>query len=424
VQEFYDSQLYRLDYSSDYTPYSIIHDFELGVQYVIDRSLRKCNVDSLNNTAYYDIVEGPNGTIRLRPPASFLRLGSGYDFSYEGRTRVRGIEADAWISIRDSFPHTNLVNVTVELFYTPPGWTASSLSSYTTDPIPLALNLTGMVCSENVPCTSLWSFFNIFDFSTREPDFDAFDTSACADPGQYQILSMIIPGQESGMDISQLRRGIRLGLTEWAGLPPLQVANIQAVGENGTHIFSTLQILPIPSVANYDNPRTPLDVIKEILIFTSPDDQLPFSIELPSGVSVRPFLLRVDPDCPVPSTTTSTTETKPTTTASTTETKSTTTASTTETKSTTTASTTGITTSTQDTQPTDCPKVSSPSSKGRSGVPSGTVAGISIVMFIVGVIAALALVLGIRFCRSKRRHFNILSGKYRLQENEMEGFAE
>ena len=81
---------------------------------------------------------------------------------------------------------------------------------------------------------------------------------------------------------------------------------LQIVGENGTHIFVTLQILTIPPMARYNNPRTPDEIYWDILNGTSDDGELPFTIELPSGESVRPRLLRVDPDCPVPSTTTTT----------------------------------------------------------------------------------------------------------------------
>ena len=74
------------------------------------------------------------------------------------------------------------------------------------------------------------------------------------------------------------------------------------------------------------------------------------------------------------------------------------------------------------TEPTECPGVSSSSSS--SGVSSGAAAAIAIVMFIVGMICTMVLVLVVRFCRTRRRGFNLLHSKYRKQENEMEGFAD
>ena len=52
-------------------------------------------------------------------------------------------------------------------------------------------------------------------------------------------------------------------------------------------------------------------------------------------------------------------------------------------------------------------------------------AGISIAMFTLGMICALFLVLLIRCCcRKRRRTFNLTTSKYRIQENEMEGFTD
>ena len=234
VQEFYDTQLFRVDFVDDDTPYSVIHDFELGVQYIIDRSLSQCKVKSLANaTSSYDVIIDQSGTTRLRTPTEFFRLGTSYNFSYEGSTRIRGIDADAWISVRDSFPlssESRVVNGTVELFYSHAHSNISSLYSTVNGPIPLAINLTGTFCSDTA-CTNsaeLASYFlNIYNFFTEEPDFDVFDTSLCASPGQYEILSLIIPGHESGSGIWELRRAVRLGLTNWANLPALQVSDIK-----------------------------------------------------------------------------------------------------------------------------------------------------------------------------------------------------
>ena len=71
------------------------------------------------------------------------------------------------------------------------------------------------------------ALYNIFDFSSQEPNFDVFDTSFCSSPDDYIILSIIIPGQEEGLELGQLRRSIRIGLTDWAQIPRLQVANIK-----------------------------------------------------------------------------------------------------------------------------------------------------------------------------------------------------
>jgi hypothetical protein len=310
-REFYDSQLFRVDFLYESTPYSVIHDFELGLQYIINRRLSNCSIYSIANLSYssYDIAGGPDGAKRMRTPTEFFRVGAGYNFSYEGVTKIRGIEAEAWISVRDSFPlnlGSKVVNGTVELFYSRPGSTLSSLLSNETAPVPLAINLIGTLCYDGDDCgksTSLSSFSTIYDFSTTEPDFDVFDTSFCAEPGQYRIISMKIPGHEFGADIGQLRRSIRLGLTEYAKLSLLQVASIEVVGEDDKYIYVTLQILPVPSAADYPDPRSPDDVVQDLRSSTTSDDCFPFTIQLPSsGEKVRPCWVRVDPVCPTTTT--------------------------------------------------------------------------------------------------------------------------
>ena len=231
LQEYYDSQLFRTDFLYNDTPSSLIHDFELGLQYFINRGLSNCFIYPIANLNYssYDVTSQPDGTNRQRTPTEFFRVGAGYNFSYEGMTRIRGIEADAWISVRDSFPvslNFELFNGTVELFYSRPGFRVTSLLSNSTTPVPVAINTTGAICSDD-GCTQFSLFSTIYDFSTKEPEYDVFDTSFCTKPGKYRILSMKIPGHVLGADIGQLRRSIRLALTQYANLSLLQVANIK-----------------------------------------------------------------------------------------------------------------------------------------------------------------------------------------------------
>ena len=65
---------------------------------------------------------------------------------------------------------------------------------------------------------------------------DVFDMSFCSPPGEYVILSIIIPGRQRRQELGSLRRAVRLGVTNWAKIPPLQVANIEVgnvCGERG-----------------------------------------------------------------------------------------------------------------------------------------------------------------------------------------------
>ena len=71
---------------------------------------------------------------------------------------------------------------------------------------------------------------DLFDFSTDEPPYDAFDISSCSAPDDFYTMILIIPGQESGIDFGQLRRNICTSVTNYTGLRPLQIGNIQVSG--------------------------------------------------------------------------------------------------------------------------------------------------------------------------------------------------
>ena len=69
--------------------------------------------------------------------------------------------------------------------------------------------------------------FDIFDYSTEEPDFDFFDITPCLPPSEYRVLSLAVPGHERGLDFSQLRRNLRSAFVSYSSIQPLQVGNIQ-----------------------------------------------------------------------------------------------------------------------------------------------------------------------------------------------------
>ena len=69
--------------------------------------------------------------------------------------------------------------------------------------------------------------YDIFDFSSEEPDFDVFDISTCFSPSEYHILSLAVPGHEQGLNFSQLRNNIRSAIVDYSKIQPLQVGNIQ-----------------------------------------------------------------------------------------------------------------------------------------------------------------------------------------------------
>ena len=100
--------------------------------------------------------------------------------------------------------------------------------SINTEPVPWRLKQSGVAqYSEYIGAANLSYEMDFFDFSTDEPPYDAFDISSCSAPEDYYTIILIIPGQERGINFGQLRRNIRTSVTNYTGLRPLQIGNIQ-----------------------------------------------------------------------------------------------------------------------------------------------------------------------------------------------------
>lgn len=214
-------------------PISLIHDFNNEVQYVIFRQFTNCSVSPISGPLF-DATVGADGVPRLKSPSDLFLLSNQFNYSYEGVTNVRGVDVDAWISIRD-FEQINRANLTdglYELFFTRPGWTISNQLTVETDPIPWRVKLSGVISFINPTdnSTAMMNMSNVFDlfgYSSDEPSFDVFDTSLCIPPSEYVILTIIIPGNENGLDLRRLRKAVRLSVSDYTGVQPLQVGSIE-----------------------------------------------------------------------------------------------------------------------------------------------------------------------------------------------------
>ena len=213
---------------------SIIHDLSTSVQYTIYNRLTDCTAHSLEDYAPYlfDVTIDDEGTFQLVSPNDFFLLGSEFNYSYEGVSNIRGVDVDSWISVRNIEKVAGAINYTdvvYEVFFTRPDWIYTTSRSINTAPVPWRLKLFGTAhYSEYVSNVSYEMDF--FDFSTDEPPYDAFDISSCSAPGDFYTMVLIIPGQERGIDFGQLRRNIRTSVTNYTGLRPLQIGNIQVSG--------------------------------------------------------------------------------------------------------------------------------------------------------------------------------------------------
>ena len=247
TQEFYDfnHSLFRFDvfYSGEFggpaQPLTIVHDLNSSVQYVIGNQFHFCTVQPLQESApyFWDLTTDDGGMLQLVSPNNFFFRGSSYNYSYQGATNVRGVDVDYWLSYR-SFeqitPTLNISNAYYQIFYTRSGWSFPNIQSVTNQPVPWRIAVNGTVSTVNRTDNSSISYFttfqmNLYEFSTDEPSYDAFDISSCSPPDDYYTVVLLIPGNETGIDFGQLRRNIRTSVTKYTGLRPLQIGNIQVL---------------------------------------------------------------------------------------------------------------------------------------------------------------------------------------------------
>ena len=245
VQEFYDQthNLFRLDFYYDGQqggspgPLTLIHDISSSVQYIIGNQIRFCSLQPLQQAATYfwDIATNENGTVELVSPNGLFYRGSQYNYTYQGATNIRGVDVDSWVSYREFESLTNIYNISnayYQVFYTRPGWSFYNVQSATTDPVPWRIVINGTVSRLNMTDFTIITYnttyvLDLFEFSTDEPPYDAFDVSSCSAPDDYYTVVLLIPGNETGIDFGQLRRNIRTSVSEYTGLRPLQIGNIQ-----------------------------------------------------------------------------------------------------------------------------------------------------------------------------------------------------
>ena len=246
MQETYDltHKLLRIDSYYDGTlggspgPSSIIHDFDIGVEYAFNRNILNCQVQPLSESPYVrfdiDFNEEQEAAPQLITPNQFFLRGNEFNYSYEGVTTVRGMEVDSWISVRDfeQFQDTNGTNVVYEIFFTRPGWTVTSDLSQTTDPVPVRIIISGTFTYINRTDNSTGSTnasmeIDIFDYSANEPPYDAFDVSFCYGPDDYHFLLLAIPGHKENLDYGLLKRNVRMSISNLTGLRPIQVGKIE-----------------------------------------------------------------------------------------------------------------------------------------------------------------------------------------------------
>ena len=220
---------------------TLIRDFPHDIEYIINRQLNNCTVKPINHLPEY-VYPFSEFVVEIMTPDPLLTIAQAFPFAYEGATNIRGVDVDVWIGRQPQsqspliFPFSNGVaeatNATIHVFFTRPGWRITGDRAVTNEPVLWRFELRAdrfftNATDNTTTIGNLLELYDIFDFSSEEPDFDVFDVSTCFSPYEYHVLNLAVPGHEQGLNFSQLRRNLRSAIVKYSNIKPLQVGNIQ-----------------------------------------------------------------------------------------------------------------------------------------------------------------------------------------------------
>ena len=234
----------RVDgYSRNYSvPFTLIHDFNIGAQYIIDQNTQSCYIQNLTKqNTFYDSTVDSEGQLHLQSLRNLFLANDQYNFSYEGVTTVRGLMVDVWISPRDfqKYYRTNITNGVYNLYFTRPGQLVASEFGVTVDPVIVQTKFSGFARTElsngTIDEQNFTVTTSLFGFTPSEPPLDVFDTSVCYSPSDYVMIRFTVPSNVTFNSQTQFRSDIRSAFMKYAAnisMPfksPLQINSIQVI---------------------------------------------------------------------------------------------------------------------------------------------------------------------------------------------------
>ena len=233
--------MFRIDTFYSF-PFSLVHDFNIGAQYVIDQSSQSCSIQNLTEqNTFYDSTVDSEGQLHLQSLRNLFLANDQFKFSYEGVTTVRGLMVDVWISPRDfeQYYGANITNGVYNLYFTRPGQQVTSEFGSTTEPVIVQTRFSGFARTELPDGTILEQNFtqtnSLFGFTPAEPPLDVFDTSTCFYPSDYVMIRFTVPSNVTLNNQTEFRSNIRSAFMNYAssiGMPfksPLQINSIQVI---------------------------------------------------------------------------------------------------------------------------------------------------------------------------------------------------
>lgn len=226
-----------MDYDKSFTNSTvIIEDFNEGVQYKINGRYGSCSIVPINASDSLAEV-GQDGMLHLQTIKNHFLREDDFNYTYEGVSKVRRVDVESWISLRDRQVFNNYSVLTdgyVQVFYTQPNWSIVYAINRTTNmSVPWRFVIAGnfSLLSQEANSTYFVITDEVLEFKTEEPaDFDVFDVSVCFSPDQYTILQLTLPLPEginySSLDHTLLRSKVRLALSQAVNISTSRLGGI------------------------------------------------------------------------------------------------------------------------------------------------------------------------------------------------------
>jgi len=231
--------LYRIDFNIGFPNSTIlIEDFNEGVQYYINDRYGSCFITPINAINSTGVTVDPDGTLHLETiKEHFLRVNDS-SYVYEGVSRLRDVDTESWISLRDYQVFDNRTILTdgyIQVYYTRPGWSVStSLNKSSNMSVPwryvVAGNYTYQLDNGTWVSNYYTNSYHVLEFQTVEPDFDVFDVSICFGIDRYSFLRLTLPLPAgtflTSLDHTLLKSKVRMALSQAVNIPASRIGGI------------------------------------------------------------------------------------------------------------------------------------------------------------------------------------------------------
>lgn len=205
--------------------YRIIHDFQTGVQYMIDERSGNCTISAIPSDAADAVVVDDNN-IRLRHANELLHVNQTC-VAYQGVRSIRGIPCDVWVAEK-LISGEKPVYYTIEIYFTLSNWSVEVEVLNQERQVPLGV----AISSADNPTAEKFSnvqYTYYYGYTLGHPNWGNFDISCCS--SRIDRLFLILTLQVSYADLARhnldvATDSIRRGIAGIAGVSPLRITNM------------------------------------------------------------------------------------------------------------------------------------------------------------------------------------------------------